>query len=56
MTTSHKTAERAALATQENLARRWLLSGAPTSEFWSPSCQVLACSHLQTVLTELSSL
>lgn len=56
MTTSHKTAEQAALAAQENLSQRWLLSGAPTSEFLSRSCQVLACSHLQTVLTELSSL
>lgn len=31
MTTSHETAELAALAAQENLSQRWLLSGAPAS-------------------------
>lgn len=31
MTTSHETAERAALAAQDNLSQRWLLSGAPIS-------------------------
>lgn len=56
MTTSHKTVVRAALAAHKNLSPCWLLSGVPTAEFWSGSCQALACSHLHTVLTELGPL